>query len=562
MQEPESIRKRVLRRKAELFDERSSWLEHWREISEFIQPRSGRFLTSDSNDGKKRHNKIIDNGGLLASRTLAAGMMSGNTSPARPWFRLALAERDLMEFQPVKAWLFHVQTAMRDVFAKSNTYRTLQMMYEECGLFGTAADVVLDDFDNVLHHYPLTIGEYALGTNEKGVADTLAREYQLTVHQLVQRFGKDAVSPTVRTLYERGNLSARVDVIHLIEPREGYDHRKADNRNMRWRSVYVEAGAPDDKVLRESGFKRFPALAPRWHVTGNDTYGQGPGMEALGDNKQLQHQQMRKGQGIDYQVNPPLQVPTQYKGNSRARLPGGVMYVDAVGQGGGIKSAFDVQLNLQHLTLDIQDVRERINQAFYKDLFLMLANDTRSGVTATEVAQRHEEKLLMLGPTLERLENELLKPLIDRTFDRAMEAGILPDPPPELQGQDLQVEFIGVLSQAQRMVSAQGLDRLLGSVTSMAAMWPEARLKIKPMQVVDAYADMFGVNPEVVATDDEAAEAMAAEQQKAAAAQAAATAPAAVDAAKTASEIDPAQLREVIGQFSGYSSPQPQDGVI
>ena len=56
----------------------------------------------------------------------------------------------------------------------------------------------------------------------------------------------------------------------------------------------------------------------------NDVYGASPGMDALGDCKQLQHQQRRKGQAIDYQVTPPLQVPGQHKLVDYA--PGGITF--------------------------------------------------------------------------------------------------------------------------------------------------------------------------------------------------------------------------------------------
>lgn len=552
---PQTPRQRALRRKAQMWTERSSWFEHWREISELQQPRLGRFFVSDANKGQKRYQSIVDNTALFASRTLAAGMMSGNTSPARPWFRLALSDKDLMEAGPVKAWLFKVESIMRAAFSHSNTYRALHMMYEELGLFGTASSIMLPDFDNVVHHYPLTVGEYALGIDHRGRADSLAREFMMSVGQLVGQFGIAACSSTVQSAFQRNQVDTMVPVLHLIEPRAQREPGKADARNMRFSSIYLEQGASDDRVLSESGFKRFPALCPRWSVTGNDVYGSSPGMEALGDVKQMQHQQMRKGQAIDYQVNPPLQVPTAYKDAARNRLPGGVMFVDANGPGGGVRSAYDVNLNMEHLLLDIQDVRERIKTAYYADLFLMLANDTRSGITATEVAERHEEKLLMLGPVLERLQNELLQPLIDMTFDHCSEAGILPPPPRELEGMDLAVEFISTLSQAQRIVSAQGTDRLLGSVASMAQLSPGVLDKINFDQVVDDYADMYGVNPEIIVPDDQVAALRAQKAKAAQAQQMAAAAPAIADTAKTVGDTNAQGIKDVIQQVTGYTTP-------
>jgi hypothetical protein len=558
MDEPINKRQRMLARKGALWHERSSWITHWREISEYQQPRAGRFVVTERNKGDKRANSILDNAAVFGARTLAAGMMSGMTSPARPWFRLEIPDKDLMENGAVKAWLHDTAVLLRAIFAGSNTYRSLHTLYEELGLFGTAATIVLPDFDSVIHHYPLTIGEYALGTDYKGVVNTLCREFQMQVGQMIEQFGKDNCSETVVNLYNRHQVDQWVDVIHMIEPRKDRDFTKRDSVNMRFASCYIEPGKDNtDRYLSESGFDKFPALTPRWVVTGNDIYGTSPGMECLGDVKQLQHQQLRKGQAIDYQVNPPLQVPTKYKEAAKARLPGGVFYVDSMGQNAGIKSAFDVNLNLQHLLGDIQDVRDRIRSSYYADLFMMLANDTRSGITATEVAERHEEKLLMLGPVLERLQNELLSPLIDTAFDYSNKAGILPTPPKELEGMELKVEFISVLAQAQRAVAAQGVDRLLGTVGNLAQFKPEVLDKIDFDQVVDDYSDMYGVNPKIVIPDDKVAEIRAQRAQAAQAAQTAAAMPQLVESAKTAGDINVQGVQDVMGSLMGYGTPSP-----
>lgn len=548
-------RNRLLKRKTALWSERASWDSHWQEIATYQLPRAGRFQTTDTNKGDKRFNSIYDSTAIFAHRTLAAGMMSGMTSPARPWFRLALSDKDLMEYAPVRDWLFSVSGMMRAVFYASNTYNSLHQCYEELGAFGTWGNFVQPDFDNVIHHYPMTIGEYALATNDKGRVDTICRQLQMTVGQMVKQYGRDKCSTAVQNLWDHGTLDAWVPVLHMVQPRADRDLAKVDSRNMPFASIYFEAGGNEDKYLSEGGFKRFPALCPRWVVTGNDIYGRSPGMDCLGDVKQLQHEQLRKAQAIDYQVNPPLQVPTQYKDQAHKRLPGGVMYVDSNAPGGGVRSAYEVNLRLDYLLADIQDVRERIRGAYYADLFLMMANDKRSGTTATEIAERHEEKLLMLGPVLERLHDELLSPLIDITFDRMSDAGILPPAPPEIEGRDLNIEFISTLAQAQRAVAAAGSDRLLGTVNTLVQVWPEVRHKIDAMQVIDDYAGLFGVNPKMVRPDEDAQQRAEAEAQAAQAAQTGAAAAQAVDSAKTASEINPQGMRDVLNMFQGYNSP-------
>ena len=502
MTDKKTPRNKLATRWSVLKTERATWWSHWKEISDYLLPRSGRFYTQDRNKGTRRHNSIYDSTGTRALRVLAAGMMSGLTSPARPWFRLATSDADLMKSDAVKLWLNEVTLIMHNVFQRSNTYRALHHIYEELGTFGTAACIILPDFKGVIHCYPLTTGEYAIATNWKGEVTTLYREFQKTVGEVVTEFGIENVSQSVRSMYESGTIDAWVTIIHAIEPRTDRDPSKKDAKNMPWRSVYFEQGTNSEKYLRESGFKRFPGVCPRWATSGGDVYGNSPGMEALGDIKQLQHEQLRKAQGIDYKTNPPLQVPLSMKGRDVERLPGGVSYVDNVAAGGGIRSAFEVNLDLNHLLADIQDVRERIRGSFYADLFLMLANQSDARMTATEVAERHEEKLLMLGPVLERLQNELLDPLIEITFEQVLDAGIAPQPPEELQGMDIQVDLVSMLAQAQRAVGTNSIDRFVGNLASVAQIKPEALDKFDVDRWVDIYSDSLGLDPEIITPDE------------------------------------------------------------
>lgn len=539
-----------------LKSERASWWAHWQEITTFLLPRNGRYFVQDRDKGWRRHNNIYDNTGTRALRVLGAGMMAGATSPARPWFRLATADSSLNKYQPVKLWLDEVTRRMQVVFQRSNTYRALHGMYEELGAFGTSASIILPDYQTVVHHYPVTIGEFAIAQDYQGRVCTLYREFEKTVAELVKEFGYKNCSTTVQNMYDRGSLDQWIRIIHAIEPRADRDIRKRDSLNMAWGSYYFEVGGSKDKFLRESGFKEFPGVVPRWATAGGDIYGNSPGMEALGDVKQLQHEQLRKAQVIDYQTKPPLQVPTSLKNRDVETLPGGVTFVE--GQSQGIKTAFEVNLNLQHLLEDIQDVRERVRGAFYADLFLMLANATDTRMTATEVAERHEEKLLMLGPVLERLHNELLDPLIESTFNRMLEAGMIPPPPEEMNGMEISVEFVSMLAQAQRAIGVNSIDRFVGNLGAVAQFKPDVLDKFNADEWADAYSDMLGVDPNLIIGNQQVAvlrqarnEAMAAKEQMAAMQQQAATAKD-LSAAKT---DNPNMLTNVIDMFSGYNTP-------
>jgi hypothetical protein len=498
------------RRLAALKMERQSFIQHWRDISDSLIPRKGRFLISDRNKGDKRNGSIIDNTGTLALRTLASGLMSGVTSPARPWFRLATPDPRMMEIENVKLWLADCERLMRETFNRSNVYNALNSIYEEIGAFGTAAMIVYEHPKTTISCESLTIGEYHLANDAHGRVDTLYREYSLTVSQIVSSFGRKPngdvdwsnISAHVQNLYELGQVDQWVEVVHAIEPNVDRKNDKSDAKNKAWRSVWYEVGGDGTKLLRESGFDEFPAMCPRWHLTGSDIYGRSPGMDALGDVRQLQVMEKRMAQAIDKMVNPPLQSPTSMMKSQINSLPGGVNFVDTQQQGAGIRSLYDVQPRTMELQQSMDFVRQRINRSFYADLWMIVTEIERSNVTATEIDARKEEKLLMLGPVLERLHHELLDPLIDRTFAIMLRNKKLPEIPDELNGADLRVEYISMLAQAQRSVAVSGIERLAGFVGNLAQAKPEVLDKFDADQAVDEYAEALGTSARIVVPDD------------------------------------------------------------
>jgi hypothetical protein len=546
----------------QLKSERASWWAHWHEISTYLLPRNGRFFVQDRNKGWRRHNAIYDSTATRALRVQAAGMMAGATSPARPWLKLATLDPELGKNHNVSSWLHEVTRRMLAIFARSNTYRVLHQMYEELGAFGTACAIVLPDEKDDLHLYPVTVGEFALAQDFKGNVCTMYREFDKSVGELVKEFGYENCTISTRNLYDQGNLDSWVTVIHAIEPREDRDSTKLDAKNMPWRSCYFEVGSDPGRYLREGGFDIFPVLAPRWSVAGGDVYGGSPGQEALGDIKGLQHKHLRLAQVIDYQTKPPLQVPSTMKNRDVETLPGGITFVDTAGASNGIRPAWEVALNPSHLLMNIQDDRQRINSTFFADMFLMLASDNGQGrMTATEVAERHEEKMLQLGPVLERLHDELLEPLIDLTFGYMMQSGKLPPIPEELSGADIKPEFISVLAQAQRAIGVNSVDRFVVGLGSIAQFKPEALDKFDADAWVDETSEMLGVPPSMIVPNEVVDQVRTARNQAMAAQQQVAATEQASKAAANLANIptsDRNALSDVMSNLTGYTTPGPE----
>jgi hypothetical protein len=232
-----------------------------------------------------------------------------------------------MKSSEVKQWLFDVENRMRVVFARSNFYNVMPMMYGCAGGHGTAAMMILEDCDTAIRCFPFPIGSYMIALNDRLKCDTLYRELPMTIRQCVQQFGLDNCSQTIKTLWDRGSYETPVEITHAIEPNHNRATGMQNAKDKPFRSVYFESGKTDDTLLRESGFDEFPVMAPRWDVEGDDVYGYSPGMDALGLVKGLQFSEKRKAEALDKLVRPPMLADASLRTQRSTILPGDVTYM-------------------------------------------------------------------------------------------------------------------------------------------------------------------------------------------------------------------------------------------
>ena len=499
-----------------IFDQ---WRTFYRDATRYLLPRRGMYLddgTPTSQTMTTRQSYTVDDTGTRAIRTLGAGMQGGLSSPSRPWFKYGLIDTDLSEFGPVKDWLAYAQKVAYQIFARSNYYTVAHTCYEEQGGFGTSVIYFEESVKNIIRFKLFTAGEYRLALGAEGEVDTMYFPFYMSAHQIIDMFGISNVSESVKTAMNV-NPYKDFEVVHAVEPRKDgdRDRTKLDSRNMAFASVWYEAKSPG-KFLRESGYNDFPAATPRWSALANIPYGLGPGHDALGSVKMLQEMQKTGLKALHKIVEPPMRTAPGFKGvldlTPGANNP---MEKDTVG------SLYDINIPLAELEAKILATQQSIEKTFYNDMFLMLsALDTGRDVTAREVAERHEEKLLMLGPTIERQENEFLSPSVNKVFEVSIERGMLPPPPEEMQGKELKIEFVSILAQAQKLVSAQSIHAYLGLVERMALLDPESLDKTDFDAMSENYADIVGAPAAIVRSDEEtdARRKKRAEQEQAAAA--------------------------------------------
>ena len=491
----QTFRKRYDAMKAET----QSWQSAWKELSKYIAPTRGFFDGEQPNSGKKiDHRVLIDSDPMLAVEVLSAGMMSGLTNPSRSWFELTLSDMQILKQNGVRNWLYEVRRRMEDVFGRSNVYNALHSFYQEIAVFGTAAFLLEEDEEKIISCRNFTAGEYVLGINGRGEVNSFGREFFMTAEQMIQSFGKDNIPFSIqRSAAERQTKMFKV--IHVILPNEEADDEKLDFEHMPYSSVYfTEQG----ELIKKGGYHEFPVIAARWEVkNSSQVYGRSPGWKSLGDVKMLQKMQRSKLVALDKNINPPMMVSANVQGEVNL-LPGGLTRYNGTTDA-AVKPAYQVSIDLASLENSIERVKQTIRGQFFADVFLMLSNQNFSHMTATEVAERHQEKMLVLGPVLERLKNELLDPLIERTFAIMFRRGVIPLPPQIVEGEDIKVQYVSMIAQAQKASGMNAIGQGVDFVGNLAKASPEVLDKIDFDAAVEEGLDLLGVGAVLLRSEEE-----------------------------------------------------------
>jgi Bacteriophage head to tail connecting protein len=497
---------------------RYSWWTHWRELADYFLPRRYKWIVTPNQmaRGSPINQHILDSTGVIAARNLASGLVSGKSSPTRPWFKLRVGTVDSTQTGPVSLWLAECERILYLIFSESNFYNSIAQFYFDLVIFGTAVMLIYEDFENVINCINPCAGEYYLDIDGKYRPTIFYREFTLTVSAIVDEFGIEHCSDTVKMLYNDpsgANLTRELIVAHSVEPNtdgRGPDFGFSDK--FAYRELYWEWGgsaSPQGSnyqpqgFLRRKGYYSQPNIACRWDIVSNDAYGRSPGMDALPDQKQLQLETRRKAQAIDKMVNPPLVADMQLKNQPASLLPGGMTYLQGFAQNGkpAISSIYDTHnFPVGEITKDLEEVKQRLGKTFFNDVLMTASQfETRSNVTAVEWNMRKSESMVALGPALDRIDYEGLGPTIERVFDIASRVpGLLPPAPQEIQGQMININYVSMLKQAQDAAAAGGIESLLKIGGELEGIKPGSMDNIDIDYAIDKLSALNNNDPKLI----------------------------------------------------------------
>lgn len=470
----------LVRRYSTLQTQRSSWESHWQEIADYIVPRKAD-ITKKRTSGDKRSELIFDGTAIHAAELMAASLHGMLTNAATPWFSLRYEENDINGDDEAKEWLEGATDVMYQHLARSNFQEQIHELYSDLVTFGTGVIFVEDDKKNGLRFSTRHIAECYVSEDEDGRVDTVFRKYKTTARAAVRQFGEQQVTQRIEKINSTDPY-AEIELLHVVMPREDYDSRKKNKKNMPWASIYIDA--EEKQILGESGYQEFAYMVPRFLKGSFELgYGRSPSMTALSDTKMINKMSETVIRAAQLQIHPPLMVPDDGFMAPVRTTPGGINFYRS-----GTRDRIEplqIGSNNPIGEMQLEQRRTAIRAAFYVDQ-LILGQGPQ--MTATEVIQRTEEKMRLLGPVLGRLQAELLQPLISRCFAILSRQKKFAPAPESLQNGNIDIEYVSPLAKAQRG----------GDITAVMQMFEflGPLMNLDP-SIVD-YLDMDGLAKHVI----------------------------------------------------------------
>ena len=443
----------LMKRYGTLQTQRQNWESHWQEIADYIVPRKAD-ITKKRTGGDKRTELIYDGTAIHAAELMSASLHGMLTNAATPWFSLRYENDELNGDDEAKEWLEGATDVMYQHLARSNFQEQIHELYSDLVTFGTAVIFIENDDDDGFRFSTRHIAECYVSENEQGRVDTVFRKYKTTARAAVRQFGEQEVTQRIAKLNEQDPY-AEIELLHIVAPRDVRNPRKRNSANKPFASIHLD---PDDKmIIGESGFDSFPYCVPRFLKASFEMgYGRSPAMTALADTRMINKMSEVVIRAAQLQIHPPLMVPDDGFMSPVRTTPGGLNFYRS-----GTRDRIEplnIGANNPLGELQLEQRRQAIRAAFYVDQ-LILGQGPQ--MTATEVIQRTEEKMRLLGPVLGRLQAELLQPLIGRCFEILSAQKAFAPAPAALRDGNIDIEYVSPLAKAQRSGDVQGILQMI-----------------------------------------------------------------------------------------------------
>lgn len=459
--------KQIVNRFNALWSERKTVEQQWQAIERFIAPYRGKFFNQNAGEHGIEWNtarKIYDATAVQAHIQLASSIHGALTNPAIVWFDLMWRDKDQQKDHEAKIWLERARDRIFHELQDSNFNLEANNAYRSLTSFATAAitqepvaDITEDWQGVVFTNVP--IKQVYFEPDANGQPLNFYRLMNWRASKLVDKFGLENLPDKIKTAYEAGS-DQTYEVIFCAFKRLDKQNQTARLLTPENRPVgYCYVCRDDATVLKTGGYYEMPAFVPRWEITDESMWGNGPAHYALADVLTLNRLVELDLKSREKVIDPAIIYGERALLNTLDLSPGAQ---NAARDPDQIK-AFESAARFDAVENSIVRLQMAVQKYFYID---QLELKESPAMTATEVQVRYELMQRLLSSTMARLKEDFLDPLIQRTMNLLIRAGELPAQPEGVGEYD--IAYIGPLSRSMKFDEAASIERWITQLQLIA----------------------------------------------------------------------------------------------
>jgi hypothetical protein len=491
----------IVQRYERLKGERHNFDARWEAMAPYLSP-SRQGITTAVTPGAKQTRNVYDSTMMMAADWAARFIAGHAMNRAHRWLGYRMSHPAVRHSDQVREWLDECQDRTLKRLLASEFYAEGPESLVDFVGFGTgnllteeAPQPMQDTLEGFRGFFfqAEKIGRYVIAQGDRGLVDTMMREFVLTARIARETFGVDRLPEPIRQALAAGKPDQPFPFIHDVEPRPKAE-RKPGARGMPWMSAWVEKQTKT--VVRESGYRVFPAIVPRYEKTPGEVFGRGLGDLAFPDTWTLN---MAKAMGLEdwaLKIRPPVLMRHDSVIGTLRLTPGGPTSVNTHGQSlRDVIAPFETGSRPEVSQLKEEELRRSIREIFQVDIIRQLLQVEKSEMTAYEFRQKLNLAFRLFAPAYGRMEWELLHQLGEVLWDLQFTAGDFPPPPPEVFDSDgvVDVEFDNPIARAQRAQDAEALALAAADLMPYAQVAPQVWDRFDPDKISEGIVDIRGV---------------------------------------------------------------------
>lgn len=470
-------------------------------IGRFIMPLRSEFYDTISGEHSVdwRSRDDYDSTASESVDTLASSIQGALTSMAMQWFELRMRNKELNNDIEVQRWLEACAEIMYQELQESNFDTEVSEFYLDLCGYGNAIIIeeATEDLANWdgLNFKAVPLDSSYFEEDHKGNIMNFYRCMSWTANQIYSKFG-DSTPQEIKD--KVGESSEKFDVIFCIyfrkDKKDADTSKKLSAKERPYGYKYVLAKCGTE--LGEGGYYEMPAFVSRWRRTPGSVWGYGPSHLALSDVLTLNELTADLLESLGKAIDPST-LTTQRNLLSDLDLGrGGLTVVRDVND----IVPFETRARFDVGELKIDRLQEAIRRTYRVD---QLQLKDSPAMTATEAEIRYELMQRLLGPTLGRLKNDFLDPMLKRTFNLLFRAGKLPEIPQVVidSQSEMDIEYTGPLPRSQKTQRLHAVQQWVMSVAQLAEIKPEVMDIPDFDRIVHESAKLAGV-PAMLVNDE------------------------------------------------------------